>query len=134
MLSFILMAKVEKTLYEIIHEMVKKIPKGKVATYGQIARLCGLHGHARLVGYALHNLESNSNVPWYLVINSKGIISLPRHTGAYPRQKMLLQNEGVVFKKDKVNLIKYGFGVETGMKGKVRRVKKQRGPEEARPR
>jgi methylated-DNA-protein-cysteine methyltransferase related protein len=101
------MAKAEKSLYETIYAMVKKIPKGKVATYGQIARLCGLREHARLVGYALHNLKPNSGVPWHRVINSKGMISLPKHAGAYERQKTLLEKEGIIFAGEKINLSKY---------------------------
>jgi len=99
-----------KGLYEIIYEMVKKIPKGQVATYGQIARMCGLREHARLVGYALHNLPPNSNVPWHRIINWKGMISLRRHTSGHERQKKLLEREGIVFKNGKIDLSKYGAG------------------------
>jgi methylated-DNA-protein-cysteine methyltransferase-like protein len=128
------MAKAVRSLYEIIYEMVKKIPKGKVATYGQIARICGLREHARLVGYALHSLKSNSGVPWHRVINSKGTISFPKHTGAYERQKKLLEREGVKFKKDKIDLAKYGFGHSPDGSHRSNKVKKRRGLEEARPR
>ncbi len=121
------MANAAKGLYEIIYEIVRKIPKGKVATYGQIARLCGLRGHARLVGYALHNLKPNSGIPWHRVINSKGMISLPKDSGAYDRQKYLLEKEGVIFRRDKLDLSKYGFSDSS-------KSKKKRGPEEARPR
>lgn len=107
-------------MYESIYELVRRIPKGKVATYGQVAQLCGLREHARLVGYALHNLKPNSacgtepsadvsGVPWHRVINSKGMISLPKHTGAYQRQKTLLEMEGVKFEGEKVDLIKSGY-------------------------
>ncbi|HUI31320.1 MAG TPA: MGMT family protein [Candidatus Acidoferrales bacterium] len=103
------MTDTEKSLYQIIYETVKRIPKGKVATYGQIARLCGLREHARLVGYALHNLRPNSGVPWQRVINSKGMISLRRDTGAYEHQKRILEKEGVKFKNEKIDLAKYGI-------------------------
>jgi methylated-DNA-protein-cysteine methyltransferase-like protein len=112
------MAKAIKSLYETIYEMVRKIPKGKVATYGQIARLCGFRGHARLVGYALHNLKPNSGVPWHRVINSKGMISLPQNTGAYELQKRLLERENIVFTGEKVDLSKYA---PVASKRKVRR-------------
>jgi len=101
------MSKDKKSLYERIYEMVRKIPKGKVATYGQIAQLCGLREHARLVGYALYNLKSSSGVPWHRVINSKGMISLPKHSGAYALQKNLLEREGVKFRNEKIDLAKY---------------------------
>ena len=95
--------------YSAIWETVKQIPKGKVATYGEIATLSGLPGQQRLVGYALHNLPRNSAVPWQRVINAQGRISLPRRTGGYRRQKMLLQKEGIVFSRETIDLDTYGL-------------------------
>jgi methylated-DNA-protein-cysteine methyltransferase-like protein len=92
-----------------IWETVKQIPKGKVATYGDIATLSGLSGQQRLVGYALHNLPPKSNVPWQRVINAQGRISLPRRTAGYRRQKKLLEKEGVVFEKEIVDLDRFGL-------------------------
>ena len=81
--------------YELIWAVIRKIPRGRVATYGQIAELAGLEGHARQVGYALHNLPERSNVPWHRVINAKGEIS-PRSAGdSHELQRMLLEAEGV---------------------------------------
>ena len=93
----------------MIWETVKQIPKGKVATYGDVAKLSGLPGQQRLVGYALHNLPPGSKIPWQRVINAQGRISLPRHTGGYRRQKKLLQNEGVVFSNERIDLDKFGL-------------------------
>ena len=93
--------------YLRIWKTVSKIPKGRVSTYGAIADECGLWGQARLVGYALHNLPQGSDVPWQRVINSQGKIS--EREGA-ERQRELLEGEGVVFVKDKVDLKKYGWG------------------------
>ncbi len=85
------------TRYELIWSTVRRIPRGKVATYGQIATLAGLDGHARQVGYALHNLPSPSDVPWHRVINSKGEVS-PRTSGdSHELQRMLLEAEGIEF-------------------------------------
>ncbi|MEK6571496.1 MAG: MGMT family protein [Bacteroidota bacterium] len=95
--------------YQTIWDVVRLIPKGKVATYGDIANLCGLIDQARLVGYALHSIPANSNVPWHRVINSKGRISLPKVSGQYESQKRLLEKEGVVFVRDKIDLDKYGW-------------------------
>jgi methylated-DNA-protein-cysteine methyltransferase-like protein len=78
-----------------IHDVVSKIPRGRVATYGQIARLARLPGQARLVGYALHALPNGSKLPWQRVINAKGEISVPGVSGA--RQRKLLESEGVRF-------------------------------------
>lgn len=89
--------------------MVKQIPKGKVATYGDVATLSGLLGQPRLVGYALHNLPPKSNVPWQRVINSQGRISLPRCTGGYRRQKKLLEKEGIVFENETIDLDRFGL-------------------------
>ena len=81
--------------YELIWSAVREIPRGKVATYGQIAELADLEGHARQVGYALHNLPPRSSVPWHRVINAKGEIS-PRSAGdSHELQRMLLEAEGV---------------------------------------
>jgi len=95
--------------HEIILGTVTQIPKGKVATYGEIARLCGLLGQARLVGYALHSLPSKSNVPWHRVINSQGKISFPRTSSAYHRQKRLLKKEDIYFIKDRIKFKKFGW-------------------------
>ena len=81
--------------YELIWRVVRRIPRGRVATYGQIAELAGLDGHARQVGYALHNLPNGSSVPWHRVINAKGEIS-PRSAGdSHELQRLLLEGEGV---------------------------------------
>jgi methylated-DNA-protein-cysteine methyltransferase related protein len=84
-------------LYSRIYGAVKRIPRGKVATYGQIARLAGAPGHARLVGYALYLLREGSGVPWHRVINTKGRISLPPDPEAGGLQRALLESEGVAF-------------------------------------
>jgi methylated-DNA-protein-cysteine methyltransferase related protein len=83
--------------YALIWSVVRKIPRGRVATYGDIASLAGLEGHARQVGYALHNLPERSDVPWHRVINARGEIS-PRTAGdSHELQRMLLEAEGVEF-------------------------------------
>ncbi len=97
-------------VYLRIWKAVKMVGKGRVATYGQIASLCNLKGHARLVGYALHNLPKNSGVPWHRIVNSKGMISLPEQTGGYERQRVLLEREGIQLINGRINLDKYGAG------------------------
>jgi len=83
--------------YALFWSWIRKIPRGRVATYGQIAELAGLDGHARQVGYALHNLPAQSNVPWHRVVNARGEIS-PRGVGdSHELQRMLLEAEGVEF-------------------------------------
>jgi len=78
-----------------IHKVVSRIPRGRVATYGQIARLAGLGGQARLVGYAMHALPAGTRVPWQRVVNAQGAISLPGKSAL--RQRALLEKEGVRF-------------------------------------
>jgi len=78
-----------------IHQIVSRIPRGRVATYGQIARLAGLRGQARLVGYAMHALPAGTRVPWQRVVNAQGAISVPGKSAI--RQKELLEKEGVQF-------------------------------------
>ena len=81
-----------------IYAVVSRIPRGRVATYGQIARLAGLPHQARLVGYALAALPDRSRLPWHRVINAKGGISLRSDDGpASIVQKIRLEREGVAF-------------------------------------
>ncbi len=95
--------------YQRIFEVVKCIPRGKVATYGQIARLTGLAGHARQVGYALSALE-NDTVPWHRVINAKGEISPRTWSDHDDVQRELLEKEGVAFnERGKVSLARFGW-------------------------
>lgn len=96
----------DSTYTRRIHEIVSLIPAGKVASYGQIARIAGVQ--ARQVGYALANLKTGSQVPWQRVINSKGQISLPGVGGAM--QKQLLLDEGVEFNaKDQIDFTRFGW-------------------------
>ena len=78
-----------------IHNAIARIPRGRVATYGQIARIAGMPGQARLVGYALHALPPDTSIPWQRVVNAQGAIS----TGSGPDalQRRLLEREGVRF-------------------------------------
>ncbi len=80
-----------------IYAVVRSIPRGKVATYGQVATLAGARGHARQVGYALHGLADGTDVPWHRVINARGKISLRRSGGAEEDQRSRLEAEGVTF-------------------------------------
>ena len=82
--------------YQQIYAVVRRIPKGRVATYGQVADLAGIPGHARQVGYALHALPEGTVVPWHRVVNAKGEISTRSLPGAELIQQQLLAREGVV--------------------------------------
>jgi len=97
--------------YERIWAVVRRIPAGRVATYGQVARIAGLGGAARLVGYALHALpEKGHGVPWQRVINSQGRISQRGLGGPEEVQRRLLEREGVHFDlRDRVDLARFGW-------------------------
>jgi methylated-DNA-protein-cysteine methyltransferase-like protein len=81
--------------YELIYSVVRRIPRGRVATYGQVATLAGLAGHARQVGYALNALPDATAVPWHRVVNAAGRISVRAAPGGELVQQLLLEKEGV---------------------------------------
>ena len=92
-----------ESLHERIHAVVSRVPKGRIATYGQIAHLAGLPRQARLVGYALHALPVNTRVPWHRVVNAQGAISTPPRSAV--KQRRLLEGEGVRFDaRDRISL------------------------------
>ncbi|MEO1210241.1 MAG: MGMT family protein [Cyanobacteria bacterium J06638_20] len=88
-----------KRTYGVIYETVRKIPYGRVATYGQIADLSHLPGRARLVGYALYRVVEDDDVPWHRVINAQGRVSeSPVRYGSDDLQRVLLEAEGIPFR------------------------------------
>lgn len=100
--------KVEQTIQQKIFDVVRLIPEGKVASYGQIARIVGLGISPLMVGYALAGLRDGTDVPWQRVINSQGKISLPGIGGAM--QKSLLLEEGIQFDdRDRVDFNRFGW-------------------------
>jgi methylated-DNA-protein-cysteine methyltransferase-like protein len=106
----------KSTTYDRIYEIVRNIPQGRVATYGQVAELANLAGKARVVGYALYRVDITSlDVPWQRVVNAKGEISLsPLRFGTDHLQRSLLEHEGISFNdKGKINLREYLWQPET---------------------
>lgn len=94
--------------YARIYAVVRKIPLGHVATYGQIADLAGLSGHARQVGYALHATPDDLDIPWQRVVNAKGEISPRAEPMMEGVQRGLLQAEGIEFDAhDRIPLDRY---------------------------
>lgn len=91
-----------------IYKVIQKIPHGKVATYGQIAHLAGLPGHARQVGYALAATPEEIDIPWQRVINAKGEVSARSEPGYEGLQRAMLESEGIVFNpRGRVDLKRY---------------------------
>jgi methylated-DNA-protein-cysteine methyltransferase-like protein len=99
--------------YRRIYRVVRHIPKGRVATYGIVARLAGRPGAARTVGWALSALPEDSDVPWWRVLNAAGRISLSTQNHAAVLQRALLLREGVRFAPGgALNLAMYGWPAE----------------------
>jgi len=95
--------------FEQVYAVVRCIPPGRVATYGQIARLLGQSHAARTVGWALRGVPDESNVPWQRVLNASGRISIPDPQGV-AEQRFLLEAEGVVFGPDgRIDLDRFGW-------------------------
>lgn len=96
----------EDSLYEFFYDLIEQVPTGKVATYGDIARMADCRS-ARAVGFALNQLPEGSNVPWQRIINSQGKISTRVNDEGELVQQILLEEEGIEFINGKVNLHKY---------------------------
>lgn len=87
-------------IFENIYEQVKKIPKGKVATYGQIALYAGNPRWSQVVGFALHSNPDPDNIPCHRVVNRFGALASAFAFGGKLKQRELLEKEGVLFKDD----------------------------------
>ena len=85
-----------RSTWDRIYAVVDRIPRGRVATYGQVAEVAGLPGQARQVGWALHALGSGTRVPWQRVVNARGRLSA-RASGHEIEQRRRLEREGVRF-------------------------------------
>lgn len=94
----------EKNSYEKIYEVVKQIPKGTVATYGQVAALAGNKRWARVVGYALHVNPDPEGIPCYRVVNREGRLSDAFAFGGVNQQKFLLEADGIEVLDNHVDL------------------------------
>jgi methylated-DNA-protein-cysteine methyltransferase-like protein len=93
-----------------VWDLVRRVPPGQVATYGQIAEILETPRAARTVGWALHSLPRGSDVPWHRVISSEGRISTSRHPQGFGKQRSLLEMEGVAFDDNgRVDLQEFGW-------------------------
>ncbi len=97
----------QQSTFELIYDVVKQIPKGSVATYGQVAALAGNKRWTRVVGYALHANPDPGNIPCHRVVNREGMVSEAFAFGGGNRQVELLRGEGVEVVDKKVDLEKY---------------------------
>ena len=96
-----------ESVFKKIYDVVRRIPKGNVATYGQIAMLAGNPRWARVVGYALHVNPDPKNIPCYRVVNRNGEVSKAFAFGGENMQISLLEAEGIVVNNGKVDLNRY---------------------------
>lgn len=101
-----------KELAPMIFQVIAQIPYGRVASYGQIARLAGIPKHSRLVGYVLKHMDADSSLPWYRVINSQGKISLSKlNDQGQNIQAQLLMSEGILVIGDKVKMKEFQWNI-----------------------
>lgn len=101
------------SFYDRVYDAVRRIPAGRVTTYGHVAALCGNPRAARTVGWALHALPEDTDVPWQRVVNAKGGISIGK-VGVPPAlQRALLEDEGVEFRDNgTIDLARWGWRPE----------------------
>ena len=103
--TFEMAESIVKELAPMIFQVIAQIPYGRVASYGQIARLAGIPKHSRLVGYVLKHMDADSSLPWYRVINSQGKISLSKlNDQGQNIQAQLLMAEGILVIGGKVKM------------------------------
>ena len=99
-----------------VYSVVRRVPRGNVTTYGAVARILGSPHGARTVGWALHSLPKDSDVPWQRVVNSHGRISGDSRDHGCSRQRELLEEEGVSFDEHgRIDLNRYGWDCRTGL-------------------
>lgn len=94
---------------ERVWSIVHGIPRGKVTSYGAVAKLAGLPRGARLIGRILAQLPEGSALPWHRVVNSRGEISFPAGSAQFREQRERLLQEGIVFRNDKIDVKKFGW-------------------------
>lgn len=97
--------------YDTYYRVVRRVPRGHVATYGTVAREAGFPGRARQVGYALAALPDGSDVPWHRIVNARGEVSPRADALGYERlQRTLLEAEGVRFDASgRIDLDRFGW-------------------------
>ena len=98
----------DKSLFPRIYEVVRQVPRGRVASYGQIAGIVGAGCDARMVGYAMAATPEGSDVPWQRIVNREGKISLSGQGGEI--QRMRLEAEGVTFDaRNRIDMKRFGW-------------------------
>lgn len=96
------MAAKEESFYDKVYEVTRKIPFGKVTSYGAIAEFLGRKGSARMVGYAMNNAGNHPDVPAHRVVNRNGLLTGKHHFSPPDLMNQLLENEGIKIENDKI--------------------------------
>lgn len=96
------MAAEEEPFYDKVYEVVRRIPEGKVTSYGAIAEFLGRKGSARMVGWAMNNAHTQSNVPAHRVVNRNGLLTGKHHFRPPDLMQQLLENEGITVIEDQI--------------------------------
>ena len=110
--------------WDPVYKLVKEIPRGRVTTYGALAKKLPLPGGARAVGYAMAATPRGRGIPWHRVMGAGGKIRMPEPYASM--QRRLLESEGVVFDYSHVNMERYGWSPRS--RGKSSRKSKRSGP------
>jgi methylated-DNA-protein-cysteine methyltransferase related protein len=105
--------------WEPVYRLIKKIPRGRVTTYGELAKALRLRGGARAVGYAMAACPSGRGIPWHRVVGAGGRLLIPEPSGA--KQRMLLETEKVAIAGNRLDLEKFGWSPARNRKAKSRR-------------
>jgi methylated-DNA-protein-cysteine methyltransferase related protein len=108
--------------WETVYILVKKIPRGRVTTYGELARALQLSGGARAVGYAMAACPANRGIPWHRVVGAQGRLLIREPHAAL--QRRLLESEGIAIDGGKIDLKQYGWSPATN-RNKDRRLRKR---------
>jgi methylated-DNA-protein-cysteine methyltransferase-like protein len=111
--------------FAAIYAVARRIPRGKVATYGQIARLLGAPRSARIVGWAMHGTPRGSGVPWHRVVQQGGRLSPTVSPHDPGRQRRLLEREGVAFRLDgRIDMERHQWTLTAAPRGHQRRARR----------
>jgi methylated-DNA-protein-cysteine methyltransferase-like protein len=110
--------------WDPVYKLVKKIPRGRVTTYGELARALRLSGGARAVGYAMAACPNGRGIPWHRVIGAGGKVRMPEPHASL--QRKLLGTEGVKFAGHSINLKRFGWSPAKKRRSKTGRRRKAR--------
>jgi methylated-DNA-protein-cysteine methyltransferase related protein len=95
--------------YAAIYAAIRRVPRGKVCSYGGVAQLANLPRRARLVGTALKNSPRSLRLPWYRIVTASGRSAFPVGSEPYRKQRSLLENEGVQFQSNRIDMHRFGW-------------------------